>query len=101
MRKTCGGCAYSRAIDGQMLAIYCAKQMITCGVHDKACEQYKLWLTEDIERENGTHPCKGCEDYIEPNGCKSNGGCAEPPLEKSKNVHNVHIKNEPMEEDTE
>lgn len=22
------------------------------------------------------NPCDGCEDYEEPNGCKSNGGCA-------------------------
>lgn len=22
------------------------------------------------------HPCKGCEDYIQPDGCKSNGGCS-------------------------
>lgn len=21
------------------------------------------------------HPCKGCEDYVPENGCKSNGGC--------------------------
>lgn len=81
MRKTCGGCAYSRAICGQMTAIYCEKRGIYCGVHDEACEQYKLWLIEDMERDNNIHPCKGCEDFIEPNGCKSNGGCAEPPKE--------------------
>lgn len=51
MRKTCGGCAYSKAIYGQMTAIYCEKRGISCGVHDEACEQYKLWLTEDMERE--------------------------------------------------
>ena len=51
MRKTCGGCAYSRAIYGQMTAIYCKKRGIYGGVHDEACEQYKLWLTEDMERD--------------------------------------------------
>lgn len=24
------------------------------------------------------HPCRGCEDYDEPDGCKSNGGCGKP-----------------------
>jgi len=24
------------------------------------------------------HPCRGCEDYDFPEGCKSNGGCAKP-----------------------
>ena len=23
----------------------------------------------------GIHPCRGCEDYDAPDGCKSNGGC--------------------------
>lgn len=24
------------------------------------------------------HPCRGCEDYDAPDGCKSNGGCGKP-----------------------
>jgi hypothetical protein len=24
------------------------------------------------------HPCRGCEDYDESDGCKSNGGCGKP-----------------------
>jgi len=24
------------------------------------------------------HPCRGCEDYDEPDGCKNNGGCGKP-----------------------
>lgn len=28
-----------------------------------------------IEFEESIHPCKGCEDYEYPNGCKSDGGC--------------------------
>ena len=24
------------------------------------------------------HPCKGCGDYVPPDGCKTHGGCAKP-----------------------
>ena len=24
------------------------------------------------------HPCRGCEDYDESDGCKNNGGCGKP-----------------------
>ena len=30
------------------------------------------------EIELDIHPCKGCEDYDPPDGCKTHGGCAKP-----------------------
>lgn len=48
----------------------------------------RWWLAQDADAYNGLNrysifylPPR--EDYIEPNGCKSNGGCAEPPKEET------------------
>lgn len=55
-------------------------------IHDPvAYTLYEVWKIVDSKEVYSPsyatveiHPCKGCEDYIEPNDCKSRGGCGKP-----------------------
>lgn len=75
LNGNCEYCTYGRRDE------YSGANRWKCARPKGALDCKPIWRYAREVEVSGWHPCKGCEDFIEPNGCKSNGGCAEPPKE--------------------
>ena len=75
LNGNCEYCAYGRRDE------YSGANRWRCSRDKGAADCKPIWRYAREAEVSGLNPCKGCEDFIEPNGCKSNGGCAEPPKE--------------------